>query len=647
MKLRLTVLLNFVFLPALSAFSQEWKIAEGPLMTPWAKDVTPQTVHTEYPRPTMVREEWQNLNGLWNYAVTDKYTGDFPEKCDGKILVPYPIESALSGVMQPLLPSERLWYERTFSVPDEWRGGRVLLHFGAVDWDAAVFINGKPAGEHAGGYDSFYLDITKLLNETPEQNVVVSVWDPTSTGRQLRGKQTLHPAGAFYTATSGIWQTVWLEPVPHSSISKLHITTETENPAITVSIEGQITPDPKRFTVEVLDKSEVVASADGMLGAEIGRAVKDNLTWYKATRVWSTASVTIPMPDAKLWSDTSPYLYDLRITLRDMDGNRLDAVESYCGIRSVTIKKDSSGNWRPYLNGKELTMCGALEQGFWPDGIHTAPTDDALRFDVEAAKSAGLNAIRKHIKIEPERFYYWADKLGLLILQDMPSGNQGDPFTDHVNCPKAAMQTEMEMRTLIRQRWNHPSIISWVMFNEGWGQYETIRQAMWAKELDPTRLIDEASGFPRHGGGDVVDTHGGIAPKVEGRISLDSETAGFGVEAPGHSWPGKHWATGTYNPETGREGPTDKESDHPLYPLDEDARAWYTRSMIDFYTDLYRNMDKTGSCGDFKVQLYDLEIEGNGLMSYDREVWKIDPAKTKKAIEKLRSEREKDLQKRK
>jgi hypothetical protein len=328
----------------------------------------------------------------------------------------------------------------------------------------------------------------------------------------------------------------------------------------------------------------------------------------------------------------------------DSTGNVLDVVNSYFGIRSIDIREDAKGNWRPYLNGKELTMCGALEQGFWPDGIHTPPTDNALKFDVESAKNIGLNAIRKHIKIEPERYYYWADKLGLLILQDLPSGGQGNPFTDHVICPKTAMQTEMEMRVLIQQRWNHPSIISWVMFNEGWGQYETVRHAMWAKQLDPTRLIDEASGFPRHGGGDIVDTHGGNAPKVKGKISLDSETEGGGVEAIGHSWPGKHWASWTYNPDTKDTGPTKKDSDHPLSPLTDESKEWYTNRTIKFYTDLYRNMDRTGSCGDFKVQLYDLEIEGNGFLSYDRKVWKIDPVKVKKAIEALKKERLKEIE---
>jgi hypothetical protein len=624
---------------AIGLSAQGWTKKEAPVTTPWFDEVSPVNALPEYPRPTMVRERWLNLNGLWNYAITPKSTETKPATFDGEILVPYPIESALSGVMKAFLPTQRLWYERTFKIPQAWRDQRILLHFGAVDWDATVFINGKEAGQHQGAYDSFTLDITSFLNPEDEQLLTLSVLDPTEQGKQLRGKQTLRPAGAFYTATSGIWQTVWLEPVSYSSISKLHITTDADTEMVRVSIEGQISPQPKRFRVEIMNDGNLVAEKNGLLGAEMNKAVLSNLTWYKATMVWCTASLEVKIPDAQLWSPESPFLYDMRITLMDSIGTVLDVVNSYFGIRSIDIRKDAKGNWRPYLNGKELTMCGALEQGFWPDGIYTPPTDGALKLDVESAKNMGLNAIRKHIKIEPERYYYWADKLGLLILQDLPSGGQGNPFTDLVISPKAAMQTEMEMRVLIQQRWNHPSIISWVMFNEGWGQYETIRHAMWAKQLDPTRLIDEASGFPRHGGGDIVDTHGGIAPKVEGKISLDSETEGGGVEALGHSWPGIHWASWTYNPETKDTEPTNKNSEHPLSPLTDESKAWYTNRTIKFYTDLYRNMDRTGSCGDFKVQLYDLEIEGNGFLSYDRKVWKIDPAKVKKAIDDLKKER--------
>ena len=639
-----TGIFSFVLVPLMlfsisNLSARGWTKKEAPITTPWFDVVSPANALPEYPRPTMVRDKWINLNGLWNYAITPKSTETKPATFDGEILVPYSIESALSGVMKALLPTQRLWYERTFKVPQAWRDQRILLHFEAVDWDATVYINGKEAGQHQGGYDRFSLDITSFLKSEEEQLLTVSVLDPTDQGKQLRGKQKLRPADAFYTATSGIWQTVWLEPVPYSSVSKLHITTDAVTESIQVAIEGQISPRPKQFRVEVIDGGKSIAAKDGILGSEINSAVIANLTWYKATMAWSTASLEVKIPNAKLWSPESPFLYDLRITLMDSVGTVLDVVNSYFGIRSIDIREDDKGNWRPYLNGKELTMCGALDQGFWPDGIHTPPTDDALKFDVESAKKIGLNAIRKHIKIEPERFYYWADKLGLLILQDMPSGGQGNPFTDLVICPKTAMQTEMEMRVLIQQRWNHPSIISWVMFNEGWGQYETIRHAMWAKQLDPTRLIDEASGFPRHGGGDIVDTHGGNAPKVKGKISLDSETEGGGIEALGHSWPGKHWASWTYNPETKDTGRTNRDSDHPLAPLTDESKAWYTNRTIKFYTDLYRNMDRTGSCGDFKVQLYDLEIEGNGFLSYDRKVWKIDPDKVKKAIENLKKER--------
>ena len=616
---------------------QAWKQADGPLKTRWAEDVTPDNAHPEYPRPTMVRSEWMNLNGLWNYAISEGESGKMP-KPEGKILVPYPVESALSGVMKPLLPEETLWYERTFTVPEEWAGKRILLNFNAVDWRAQVFLNGRAVGNHSGGYDRFSFDITPFLVEGKEQRLTVAVQDPTDTGRQLSGKQTLHPAGAFYTATSGIWQTVWIEPVSESSICGIHIVPDAEKGSLKISVDASIVPGQMELGVKVLGDGKTVAEKDCLIGTEMTGIVLANLDWYKARNVWCSETVEIQIPDVRLWSPDSPYLYDIEVELRDSLGKVTDRIGSYAGVRSINIAKSPDGYWRPYLNGEELVMCGALEQGFWPDGIYTSPTDEALAFDVDAALAAGLNAVRKHIKIEPERYYYWADRKGLLILQDMPSGRQGDPYTDRVLCPEAAARAEMEMRTLIQQRWNHPSIIAWVMFNEGWGQNETLRHAAWAKMLDPSRLIDEASGFPRHGGGDIIDTHGGIAPTQEGKISLDSETAGYGIEALGHSWPGVHWATGTYDPDTGKEGPTDKESDHPLYPVTEESSAWYTKSIIDFYTALYRHIHETGSCGDFKVQLYDVEIEGNGLLSYDRAVWKIAPEQVKAAISNLREE---------
>lgn len=600
--------------------ADEWQISNGPLFTRWANEVSPTNVLAEYPRPQLVRSKWQNLNGIWDYAITDKTNEQKPNKWDGKILVPFCLESALSGVMKPLKPDQRLWYRRTFSVPKDWNGNRILLHFGAVDWQTTVFLNNHELGEHRGGYDSFTFDITKFLKQGEIQELVVSVWDPTDAGWQLRGKQTLHPGGAAYTACSGIWQTVWLEPVPQGSIETLHAVPDIAAHILKLKVTARTPVETTEVVVTVSESGKTIATANGTLGSELTKGVRENLAWYKARMIWVSTDITIPMPSAKLWTPDSPVLYDLIVQLKAADGSLFDTVQSYVGMRTIAVGKDERGIPRPLLNGKPIMLPGALDQGYWPDGIYTAPTDEALRFDIEAAKKLGLIAVRKHVKVEPERYYYWADKLGLLILQDMPSGNEGDPYTDLPKSPEAAAHCEMEMRTLIQQRWNHPSIISWIMFNEGWGQFDTLRHARWAKELDPTRLIDEASGFPRHGGGDINDTHGGDAPQDGQRICLDTETAGFGLAAVGHSWPGKLWATGTYDPKTDGEC-----SSKELYPVDDASKRWYTRRIADFYRELWKKRETTGTSGDFKVQLYDVETESNGFISYDRAVWKVNP----------------------
>ena len=601
--------------------AQAWKIpSRAPLLTPWAREVSPTNALPEYPRPQMVRQAWQNLNGLWQCAVTAKADEISPVRYDGNILVPYPVESALSGVMKPLRPNERLWYRRTFSLPGEWCGRRVLLHFGAVDWETTVFINGKRLGGHRGGFDPFTFDITGALKKEERQEIIVSVWDPTDEGWQLRGKQTLHPGGAAYTACSGIWQTVWLEPVPKSGIESLHLAPDTAGGLLKVTVDARTPVGTTSVRVIVSESGKTVGSARGTLGSELSQGVRENLAWYKARSIWVTTDITIPIKDAKLWTPHAPVLYDVTVQLLGDDGSLLDSVRSYAGMRSIAVGKDEHGVPRPMLNGKPIMLAGALDQGYWPDGVFTAPTDAALRFDIEAAKRLGLVAVRKHLKIEPERYYYWADRLGLLILQDFPSGRDGDPFTDLPTSPEASSACEMERRLLIQSRWNHPSIIAWVLFNEGWGQHDTLRHVRWVRQLDPTRLIDEASGFPRHGGGDIQDTHGGDAPQDGQRISLDSETAGFGLNAVGHSWPGTPWATGTYDPKTGGEIAA-----KGLYPVDEASRSWYTRRMRDFYRQMWKKRQTTGSSGDFKVQLYDVETESNGLLSYDRVVWKVNP----------------------
>ena len=555
---------------ATAAVAADWKPADGPLLTRWAKDVTPARALPEYPRPQLSRPEWQSLNGLWDYAVTGR-TDEAPRTYAGSILVPFPLESALSGVMKRLDPKERLWYHRRFVVPKEWAGRRVLLHFGAVDWETTVSVNGRELGGHRGGYDAFTYDVTRALKDDGPQDVLVSVFDPTDAGWQLRGKQTLHPGGAAYTACSGIWQTVWLEPVAYSAVETLRMVPDLNAGLLHLTVTGRTKPGPMTVTATAFDGKDRAGEAHGVINAEITPETTKNLVdWYKATSTWGSVEVDLPIKNVRPWTPDDPFLYDLTVELKDGDDKTVDTVRSYFGMRTIAVGRDAKGAARPLLNGKPIMLPGALDQGYWPNGVYTAPTDEALRFDVEAAKRLGLAAVRKHLKVEPDRYYYWTDKLGLLVLQDMPSGNEGDPFTDAPTSPEAAAQCETEMRALIRQRWNHPSILCWELFNEGWGQYDTFRHAKWAKELDPTRLIDEASGFPRHGGGDVCDTHGGNAPKDPKRISIDTETAGFGLTDPEHRWPGKPWATGTYDPKTGGEGRGD------LCPVDDASRRWYT-----------------------------------------------------------------------
>jgi hypothetical protein len=613
----------------------EWAIpGNAPLLTRWAKDVSPTNVLSEYPRPQLVREQWRNLNGLWDFTVTEENRKNIPSAYAGKILVPYPIESALSGVMRAFLPGQRLWYRRTITIPADWRNGRVLLHFGAVDWETTVYLNGRDLGGHRGGYDGFTFDLTRHLKPGQPQELVISVVDPTDSSWQLHGKQTLNPRGCSYSATSGIWQTVWLESVPMtSSVETLHAVPDLEAGVLRLTITGRVGNEPLDLEAKAIEDSKEVSVARGKAGFELWPALSENkVKFYKNTGSWFTANLILPLEDAKLWSPDSPFLYDLVVTLKK-DGAVLDTVKSYFGMRSVGKRTDPKGFTRFLLNGQPTLMAGALDQGFWPDGIYTAPTDEALKSDVQIAKTAGLNIIRKHVKIEPDRFYYWCDKLGLMVLQDMPTGEHGDAKTDLPNSPEADAQGELEKRRLIEQRWNHPAIIAWCPFNEGWGQHDTLRYALWIKELDPSRLVDEASGFPWHGGGDIQDSHGGVSAPNPRQIGIVSENGGFGLATPGHDWPCEIWTYHSYDAKT--DGDLDalglglKGAKMPR--LDEKSEAWFTRAAAAMYNDLWKQKDTGGMTGQFFCQLYDTESECDGLVSYDRAVWKVDAGVVSKA----------------
>ena len=419
-----------------AASAGTWQMKSGPLLTPWSKDVSPTNARPEYPRPQMVRKDWMSLNGLWEYAVTPKETENPPgQYADGQILVPYPFESALSGVQKAFLPKQRLWYHRKFTVPPGFLGGRILLHFDAVDWETQVWVDGHDLGFHRGGYDAFTYELTKVITQPGEHDIVVGVTNPIETGSQMRGKQTQHPGGAFYTASSGIWQTVWLEPVPKSSVDQLTLTPDFKDGTLQVAVDARMAPvSPLTVTVTAYDGKNPVATTSGTIGAEFSLPdVQDNLVkFYKARLAWTSSDLTLKIPQPKPWSPDSPFLYNLQVELKDASGQVVDEVDSYFGLRDVAIGHDNKGRNRILLNGRPLVMVGVLDQGFWPDGIYTAPTDAALRFDLEAVKKLGLDAVRKHVKVEPERWYYAADQLGVLVLQDMP---RATPAIPSPTCP--------------------------------------------------------------------------------------------------------------------------------------------------------------------------------------------------------------------
>jgi beta-galactosidase/beta-glucuronidase len=410
-----------------------WEPVEGQLMTQWAKDVLPDNALPEYPRPQMMRKSWVNLNGLWQYAIRPAKEKK-PTNWDGEILVPFAVESALSGVKKAVQPDERLWYRRTFETPSK-NGERLLLHFGAVDWKCIVWVNGKQVGEHTGGYDPFTFDVTDALNSDADKNeLVVAVSDPTDTGTQPRGKQVLKPHGIMYTAVTGIWQTAWLEPVPSRYVQSLRVASNVDNGTVTVTTKVS---SPGVTRLSVISNGKAITT---------GKAANAD-------------TVAFAVPNVRLWSPEDPYLYQLRVEL--LNGDKVvDTVDSYFGMRKIEVKKDADGINRLWLNNKVVFQYGPLDQGWWPDGLYTAPTDEALKYDIEMTKRLGFNMARKHVKVEPDRWYYWCDKLGLLVWQDMPSG-------DADKSDESKSNYRRELQAMIDALHNHPSIVMWVPFNEG------------------------------------------------------------------------------------------------------------------------------------------------------------------------------------
>lgn len=585
-----TVFLSLLFALCALNTSAQWKPAGDKIKTDWAAQIDPEHVLPEYPRPIMERSEWQNLNGLWNYAVIDKGAA-LPHDYEGQILVPFAIESSLSGVGRMLGEQAELVYHRSFTTPSGWRGQRVLLHFGAVDWKANVWVNGIKVGSHTGGFTPFSFDITAALNNNGKNDLTVKVWDPTDKGPQPRGKQVSRPGGIWYTPVSGIWQTVWLEPVPQRYIENLRITPDIDNHLLTVEVQTSTPAATDLLQVSVYDGTDLVATGKSINGQP----------------------VEVAMPaDAKLWSPDSPNLYNLKVSL--CDGKKvIDAVDSYAAMRKYSTRRDKDGIVRLELNNRPLFQYGPLDQGWWPDGLYTAPTDEALLYDLQKTKDFGFNMIRKHIKVEPARWYTYCDQLGIIVWQDMPSGDRNPEWqnrkyfdgVERVRSSESEATYRKEWKEIIDCLYSYPCIGTWVPFNEAWGQFKTVEIAEWTKQYDPTRLVNPASGGNHYTCGDMLDLHNYPAPEMylydAQRATVLGEYGGIGLVMKDHLWePNRNWGYVQFN-------------------SSKEATDEYLK-----YADMLLQLIKRGFSAAVYTQTTDVEVEVNGLMTYDRKVVKLD-----------------------
>lgn len=598
-----------LFIPGV-AQDAPWKAVDEKILTDWAAEVNPESPLPEYPRPQMVREDWHNLNGLWDYAIQSK-GGKTPSSYEGKILVPFAIESALSGVGKRVGEENELWYHTTFEVPRNMRRKKVLLHFGAVDWETEVFVNGESIGTHRGGYDPFAFDISEALKSGGAQELTVRVWDPTNDGPQPRGKQIKDPHAIWYTPVTGIWQTVWLEAVPESGyIVATKNTPDLDNNALKVSATIANTQNRDQLRVRVMDGENQLAEQS----------------------VAATEEAVLTLENPTLWEPGNPHLYDIEVTLL-RNGKAVDAVETYSAMRKISMETDEDGIQRMLLNNEFVFQYGPLDQGWWPDGLYTAPTDEALKFDIEKTQEMGFNMIRKHVKVEPARWYYYCDQMGMLVWQDMPSGDMGNFWNQRpgvIMGINTERERTAESEEIFRTEWkaimddfhNFPSIVVWVPFNEAWGQFKTEEMTTWTMEYDPSRLVNSASGGNFHPVGHILDLHNYPDPAMpdpalfgKERILVLGEFGGLGLPVEGHTWQEKdNWG-------------------YQSFKNQQELGQRYQKMINDLVPLISKGLSAA-----VYTQTTDVEIETNGLMTYDRKVIKFDEAQLKQWHDKLYAE---------
>ena len=582
-----TIILLSVIILTSSLYSQ-WSTQGDKLKTKWAESIDVNNVLPEYPRPIMERPDWKNLNGLWDYAILPIGQNE-PANFDGKILVPFAVESSLSGVMKTLGSKNELWYKQTFTIPSGWKNKNILLHFGAVDWKAEVFLNDVKIGTHTGGYTPFCFDITSYL-KAGSQKLVVKVWDGTDEGYQPRGKQVRNPEGIWYTPVSGVWQTVWLEPVSSKHITGVITTPDIDTKKLKVDVSSTNTNNVDIIEVILKDGNQTVASGKFAIGQNL----------------------ELGIPDMKLWSPETPFLYDLEIKLYEK-GKLQDIVKSYAAMRKISTRRDGNGIVRMQLNNKDYIHFGPLDQGWWPDGLYTAPTDEALLYDIQKTRDFGFNMIRKHVKVEPARWYTHCDRLGILVWQDMPSGGHSPHWqnrnyfngTELIRSPQSEANFRKEWKEIMDNLKPYPSISVWVPFNEAWGQFKTEEIAYWTKSYDPQRLVNPASGGNHYRTGDMLDLHNYPGPDMylydAERVNVLGEYGGIGLPLKDHLWQ------------------TDKNWGYVQFKNSKEVTDEYEK-----YAEHLKKLIKTGFSGAVYTQTTDVEGEVNGLMTYDRKVIKLE-----------------------